>query len=145
MAGGAVFGRFALAMTRQASAHIMCHYALSYRCLCQITMASSAGNLGAIVRGVLKFHVRRLRKPIHPLPRNLDVFVGVFNNFLDLRFFPRQLVMAQHAFFDGWYSGRVTNVSARVAVNAAHTDLDMRLMWKRNRLARGVSHSPKPQ
>ena len=92
-----------------------------------------------------KFDVCRLRKTIHPLPRNLDVFVGVLDDLLNFRFFPRQLVMTQHAFFYGWYSSSIANVGARVAVNAAHAELNMRFMRERNRLARGVSDSPKSQ
>lgn len=123
----------------------MRYHALCHRRLRQIPVARRARNAGASMWGVLKLNVRRRRKPIHARPRNFDTFIRVVDDLLYFRLLPRQLGVTQHAFCDRRNASRGADIGARMAIDATQAELDMRLMWKRDRLARGVRHDPKPQ
>jgi hypothetical protein len=81
-----------------------------------------------------EFHMSIGREAVDPNPGDFDVLVSVSNNFLDLRFFFRQLGMTEHAFSDGRNAGSIAYVRANMAIDARHTKLHMSVVRERDGL-----------
>src|ERR1700719_2927858 len=82
------------------------------------------------MRCMAELHMSFQRKTVYPLPRNLQVLISIFNDFLYFRFFPRQLCMTQHAFTNGWNPGFSARIRAHMTVETIQSQLYVGIVWK---------------
>jgi hypothetical protein len=75
-----------------------------------------------------KSHVSFGRESVNAHPANLDVFIGVLNDFLHLRPFLSDLGVTEHTFLDRRDARGVANVGANVAVDTLHSKLHVRVV-----------------
>jgi hypothetical protein len=118
----------------EAGTHVVAYHSHRNRRVGQISVARCARNFSLVMGLVLKFDMRRSIEPVHSLPWNLNLLIGVVDQFLDLGLFARQFRMAQHALRHGWDARGRSDIGARVAIDTGNAHLDMGIVRERNRL-----------
>ncbi len=86
MACRAILRSTFLAVTREATTHVVIHGFFGDAGFRHVAVTGGARDTRLIVGRVLEFHMRRSVKKVDALPRNFNFLVGVADYFLDFRF-----------------------------------------------------------
>lgn len=105
-------------MARNAKPHRVIHCAHRHRLLRHISVARRAIHSRANVRCMIEFHVRRLFKPVHALPRNILALGLICGDLLDFWIRGIDGDMARHAEVRAGKARVWSLIDARVAKHA---------------------------